>query len=429
VKKSGLRFNAVAAALLACFAAGTAQAMPVDIEFRSFSPSAALQQPSDDYAKKLKGITGTVIPGDEIRFTRQSPTRAIPTGNILNAVSLGKAHGGLDAAYIGGGDLNPTWGFLYNSGIPLGPTFDEYMGFLYGRSIGDPNNNDVPTFSGLQLMETVLQNRAVPGSRDFVVIPIGGHTEQGSGYFPKPVGDVPGYKGIGLKGLCQQNWTFRYLPPAENVLGRACDNLVASGEISAKNIKFIAAVPGGGSLLGGVAAGQLHAFEFASPWDDWSQVFQQTVKNPDGSISVNANPGTYGLRFAHFPGWHQQFLITYMLINKTVWNNMTEAQRTLVKSVGRDNVVSSYGDNLSVQGAFLKLILDVNKNDPKTRMVLVEWPQKDMERLREATIQFLNWRSQLRITKTRNAFISPCRYSWTYGYAYAIMLLAKGSCA
>src|SRR4051812_33347835 len=150
--------------------------MPVDIEFRSFSPSAALQQPSDDYAKKLKGITETVIPGDEIRFTRQNPTRAIPTGNILTAVSRGKANGGLDAAYISGGDLNPTWGFLYNSGVPFGPTFDEYMGFLYGRSIGDPNNNDVPTFSGLQLMETVLQNRAVPGSRDFVVIPIGGHT-------------------------------------------------------------------------------------------------------------------------------------------------------------------------------------------------------------------------------------------------------------
>jgi hypothetical protein len=390
VKK--LRLNAVTAALLACSAA-TAQAMPVEIEFRSFSPSAALQQPADDYSVKLKAITATAIPGDEVTFKRQNPTRAIPTGNILNAVSLGKANGGLDGAYISGGDLNPTWGFLYNSGVPFGPTFDEYMGFLFGRSIRDPNVENSPRlYSGLQLMEAILQQYP---DRKFVVVPVGGHTEQGSGYFPLPVGPVPGHNGIGLKGLCQQNWTFRYLPPAENVLGRACDNLVASGEIQAKNIKFIAAVPGGGSLLGGVAAGQLQAFEFASPWDDWSQVFQQTVRNPDGSITVNANPATYGLRYMHFAGWHQQWLLTYMIVNKTVWDNMTEAQRTLVRSVGRDNVLTSYGDNLAAQGEFLTKILNDKKDDgdPANDMVLSSWPKKDQRLLREATIQFLNERA------------------------------------
>jgi TRAP-type mannitol/chloroaromatic compound transport system substrate-binding protein len=382
VKKSHLGLKAIAAGLLACSAAATTQAMPVEIEFRSFSPSAALQQPADDYAAKLKAITETVIPGYEVTFRRQNPTRAIPTGNILNAVSLGKANGGLDAAYTSGGDLNPTWGFLYNSGVPFGPTFDEYMGFLYGRSITDENG----THSGLALMEAILQAHG----RNFVVIPVGGHTEQGSGYFKKPVGNVHGVHGIGLKGLCQEFWTFRYLPPAENVLDRACDNLVASGEIPVKNIKFIQAIPGGGSLNGAVKAGTIQAFEFASPWDDWSQVFL----NPDGTLSTD-NPGTLGLRFLHFPGWHQQYLITYMIVNKTLWDDMTDAQRTLLKSVGRDNVLTSYGDNLSVQGGFLAKILNANKNDanPGNDMVLTPWPKKDLELLREATIQFLNERA------------------------------------
>ena len=47
-----------------------------------------------------------------------------------------------------------------------------------------------------------------------------------------------------LAGLCQQNWTFRYLPPAQYVLDRACDNLVAGGVIPKKNIKFITALAG-----------------------------------------------------------------------------------------------------------------------------------------------------------------------------------------
>jgi hypothetical protein len=396
VKKSHFRLNAVTAALLACSAATTAQASSLEIGFRSFSPSAALQQPADDYAKKLKGITETVIPGDTVTFKRLgTPGNPLPalSGNVLDIVSRGgplagnpptgnAATNGLDAVYISGGDLNPAWGFLFNSGVPLGPTFDEYMGFLYGRSVTDANG----THSALALMESILEARG----KNFVVVPVGGHTEQGSGYFPKPIGNAPGQNGIGLKGLCQQNWTLRYLPPAENVLNVACDKMVAGGEIAVKNLKFIQAIPGGGSLNGALKAGTIQGFEFASPWDDWSQVFA----NPDGTPSVD-NPGTLGSRFMHFPGWQQQFLITHMVINKTVWNNMTEAQKTLIKSVARDNVVSSYGDNLSVQGQFLAKILNANKNDgnPNNDMVLTSWPKKDLELLRDATIQFLNDRA------------------------------------
>ena len=59
-----------------------------------------------------------------------------------------------------------------------------------------------------------------------------------------PVGNAGATPGIGLAGLCQQNWTFRYLPPAQYVLDRACDNLVTSGVIPKKNIKFITAIAG-----------------------------------------------------------------------------------------------------------------------------------------------------------------------------------------
>ena len=169
-------------------------------------------------------------------------------------------------------------------------------------------------------------------------------------------------------------------PPAQYVIERACDNLVASGAIPKKNIKFITALAGGGSLVKAVKDGEIQAFEFATPVDDLSTLFGL----PEG------NPGTVGTRYAHFPGWHQQFLITYMIVNKNVWKKLPPAQQTLFMSVARDHVISSYGENLRKQGEKLKEILTANKGEAGKELVLVQWPEKDLALLRDATIQILN---------------------------------------
>jgi TRAP-type mannitol/chloroaromatic compound transport system substrate-binding protein len=260
---------------------------------------------------------------------------------------------------------------MYNSCIPFGPTFDEFMGFLYGKSING-------TETGLEQLQRILDKNGT----NIVAVPIVGSSQQISGYFKLPIGNAGSTPGIGLAGMCQQNWTFRYLPPAQYVIERACDNLVARGVIQKKNIKFIQALAGGGSLVKAVADGQLQAFEFATPLDDVSQLFGL----PEG------NPGTVGNRYVHLPGWQQQFLITYMIINKNVWNKLSPAQQTLVKSVGRDHVLSSYGENLRQQGAKLQQILTANDGDKiaDNDLVLVQWPESDLMLLRDATIQFLN---------------------------------------
>lgn len=338
-----------------------------DIRYRSFSASAAIGPPAEAYAAKLQSVTLTVLgAGNDVRFVRLPGLPAIPTvfaGDIVNAVAAGEAGGGFDAAYISGSDLNKAWGFVFNSGVPFGPTFDEFTGFLYD--------------TGLNIVQTLLEKRNV------VAIPIVGSPEQLSGYFFEPIGDVHGHQGIGLEGLCQEPWTLRYLPPAENVLGIACDNLVAQHKIPAKNLKFIAAVPGGGSLVQGVMNGSIQGFEFATPVDDVSQLFN----TPD-------NPGTVGVRFVHAPGWHQQFLITWMLVNKSSWDHLTLAQQVLVRTVARDHVLSSYADSLRRQGPALDIILNANKQDkdPSNDLVLSRWPMHDQRLLRDATIKFLNAR-------------------------------------
>ncbi len=355
-------------------------ALAQDISFRSFSGWAAIGPPADQYAAKLLSISTTAL-GKEgrVNFTKYAPTPAVPKEfkNIVDAVSAGGplAGGtGFDAAYVSGGDLSPAWGFIYNSGVPFGPNFDEFMGFLYGKSVDDGAS------TGLDLLQQILDK----SGKNIVAFPIVASSQQGSGYFKLPVGNVGSKPGIGLAGLCQQNWTFRYLPPAQYVIDRACDNLVAGGVIPKKNIKFVQAISGNASLVKAVADGQLHAYEMATPLDDFTQLFGL----PEG------NPGTVGNRYMHFPGWHQPFLITYMIVNKKVWNKLSPAQQALAMSVARDHVVSSYGENLRQQGAKLKQILTANDPDtnPENDMVLVEWPQRDLALLGDATGQFLNAR-------------------------------------
>lgn len=374
----GATVVAGALSVAALLAAPAAEA--VEIAFRSFSSAAAIGPPADAYAAKLAGISLAVLGKDgQILFTKSTPTPAIPKEfkSILAAVAAGgplAGGAGFDAAYISGSDLDPAWGFIYNSGIPFGPRFDEFMGFLYGRTV------DEGAATGLDLLQQILDR----AGRNVVAIPVVGSSQQGSGYFMLPVGDTGATKGIGLSGLCQQSWTFRYLPPAQYVLDRACDSLVAAGTIPKKNIKFVQALAGGGSLVKAVADGQLQAYEFATPLDDVSQLFGL----PEG------NPGTTGNRFVHFPGWHQQFLVTYMIINKKAWGTLSPAQQTLVQSVARDHVLTSYGENLRQQGAKLKEILTANDGlaDEKKRLVLVAWPESDLNLLKDATIQVLNAR-------------------------------------
>ncbi|HZW35704.1 MAG TPA: hypothetical protein VFF01_02105, partial [Candidatus Deferrimicrobiaceae bacterium] len=288
-KRTMVRVGAAAVAFVSGILLAAPSSMALEITFRSFGNSAAIGPPADEYAVKLRTLSATVLgEAGQVKFTRYAPTPAIPNAfkNIVAAVEAGgplAGGAGFDAAYISGSDLNPAWGFIYNSGIPFGPTFDEFIGFLYGKSVDDGKA------TGLDQLQQLLGN----SGKNIVAVPIVGSPQQGSGYFMLPVGNAGSTPGIGLAGLCQQNWTFRYLPPAQYVLDRACDNLVSGGVIPKKNIKFVTALAGGGSLVKAVADGQLQAYEFATPLDDYSQLFGL----PEG------NPGTVGTRYLHFPGW------------------------------------------------------------------------------------------------------------------------------
>jgi hypothetical protein len=321
----------------------------------------------------------------------------------------------------------PSWGFAYNS-VPFGMRFEQMIGFLYDARIEGFNGN------GLALAQSILDRRG--GTQ--VVFPVVGSTMQGSGYFPKPLGKpdcVAGDaeclsqgSGIGLAGLCTSGWRIRYLAPPQDIVDRACDLLLKRGDIPAKTLTFYPPV-GGQSVLLPMQRGTIQGFEYVNPYDDFADFFPvkeatatAPLGNPDAgnldcspALAYPIEPGTkpncsqnigqIGARYAHHPSWHQPFLISWIHIDKTVWNSLNAAQQAAIVRAARDSLMESYNAAESIECTKLKAILDINKGidqrniDGSRRLVdgkpvsaamtMATWPDEALKVLLEATDGYL----------------------------------------
>lgn len=321
----------------------------------------------------------------------------------------------------------PTWGFIYNS-LPFGMRFEQMIGYLYDAKLEGFGGN------GLELAQSLLDSRG--GTQ--IVLPVVGSTMQGSGYFPKPVGKsdcaagdaecASHGNGIGLAGLCTSGWRIRYLAPPQDIVDRACDLLVKRGAISAKTLTFYPPV-GGQSVLLPMQRAAIQGFEYVNPYDDLVDFFpvkEATAARPLGdpdagdldcspalafpipagtASNCSQNIGQIGARYIHHPSWHQPFLISWMHIDKAVWNGLTDTQKAAIKRAAKDAVVESYGAAESVQCVKLKAMLDINKGisqrniDGSVRMAggkpvsaamtMARWPDDALKVLLEARDEYL----------------------------------------
>jgi hypothetical protein len=321
----------------------------------------------------------------------------------------------------------PSWGFVYNS-VPFGMRFEQMLGFLYDAKIDGFGGN------GLALAQSILDGRG--GTQ--IVLPVVGSTMQGSGYFPMPIGKpacnagdaecLSHGDGIGLAGLCRSGWRIRYLAPPQDIVDRACDLLVKRGVIPGKTLTFYPPV-GGQPVLLPMQRGTIQGFEFVTPYDDLVDFFPvkeasatAPLGNPDAG-ELNCSPalpfpippgtapnctqniGQIGARYAHHPAWHQPFLLSWMHIDKAVWNTLTDAQQAAIARAARDSVTESYNAAESVQCAKLKAMLDINKDIHQRKidgtprlmdgkpvsaaMTMAAWPDAALAVLREATDEHL----------------------------------------
>lgn len=360
-------------------------------------------------------------PGQRVIFQRDQGT-----GREVSALRAGIQFANKDAA-TKPAFSEPSWGFIYNS-VPFGMRFEQMLGFIYDAKIDGFGGN------GLALAQSMLDRRG--GTQ--IVLPVIGSTMQGSGYFPKPIGrpdcrpgdgECMGHgAGIDLAGLCQSGWRIRYLAPPQHILDRACDLLVKRAVIPAKTLAFYPAV-GGQSVLLPMQRRTIQGFEFVTPADDLVDFFPvkeasaaAPLGNPDaGSLdcspalafpippgttaNCSQNIGQIGARYAHYPAWHQPFLMSWMHIDKAVWSSLNAAQQAAIMRAARESAIESYNATESIQCARLKAMLDINEGihqrniDGTPRLVdgkpvsaamtMALWPDGALAVLREAADGYL----------------------------------------
>lgn len=374
------------------------------------------------FIQKVMDYTSALPSGQKVTFR---PDRS--TGRAVNALRAGVqfANQGAQPQPI---VSEPIWGPTYNS-VPFGMSFAQMLEFLYNAKLDGMGRN------GIALAQALLDQQG--GTQ--IIFPVVGSTMQGSGYFPRPIGKPLCHTGdtecqrhgdgIGLAGLCGSGWRIRYLSPPEDVLSGACDMLVKQGVIPAKTLTFYPAV-GGQSVLVPMQKGVIQGFEFITPVDDLIDFFpvkdptaSRPLGNPDagnldcGSAAAfpmpadakstcSQNIGQMGSRYAHYPGWHQPFLISWMHVDKTVWNGLTAEQRAAILRAARESVAESYQATESIACRKLKDMLDVNdginqrNRDGTVRLVdgkpvsaritMTPWPEEALKVLRIATTAYLS---------------------------------------
>ncbi|MGE4064159.1 MAG: hypothetical protein AB7E79_12400 [Rhodospirillaceae bacterium] len=358
--------------------------------------------------------------GQQVLF---KPDQTVNRGvNALRAgIQFGKNDPGAKPVFN-----DPSWGFIYNS-VPFGITFDQMVAFLFTAKTDAAGRN------GTQLAQMVLDSRG--GTQ--VAIPVIGSTAQNSGFFPKPMGPaaceagdaecLAQKDGIGLAGLCTSGWRIRYLSPPQDVLDRACDILRERGVITQKTLTYYPAV-GGQPVLLPMQTATIQGFEYINPSDDFFDFFpikeptrQRPLGNPDAGdldctpavafpvpagtkSTCTQNIGQLGARYAHTPAWHQPSLVSWMHIDKSIWNGLSEGQRAAVQRAARESVTESYKASESIQCEALGKMLEINKGIAQrnhdgtlrlvggkpvsAKMTLAVWPDADLQVLKQATDDF-----------------------------------------
>jgi TRAP-type mannitol/chloroaromatic compound transport system substrate-binding protein len=92
----------------------------------------------------------------------------------------------------------------------------------------------------------------------------------------------------------------------------------------------------GGEIFPALEKNAIDATEFSMPAIDQRLGFHKVVK------------------YNYFPGWHQQATTCELLINKDVWNAMSDHQKMCLEVIARASVADSFAHTEAIQGKVIR---------------------------------------------------------------------------
>jgi TRAP-type mannitol/chloroaromatic compound transport system substrate-binding protein len=290
------------------------------------------------YSTALPGLGSTIVwmadrvaslSGGTVKMKIYEPGKLVAPFEILGAVSSGKINAGYATAGYWAGKIPAAPLF---SAVPFGPEAGEYMAWLYYGN-------------GMKLYQEMYDQAGFKVK----VIPCGIIAPETSGWFTKEIKRVGDLKGLRMRFF--------------GLGGKVMEKLGVSTSL----------LPGG-EIFPALEKKALDATEFSMPAIDRRLGFYKIAK------------------YNYFPGWHQQASVFELLINKKVWNSMSEQQRTVVEILAKASMADSFARGEAIQAAAMRE--NVEKNGVKN----VYWSEEMLQTFRKA------WKEVAREEASKDAF-------------------------
>jgi TRAP-type mannitol/chloroaromatic compound transport system substrate-binding protein len=219
------------------------------------------------------------------------PGKLVAPFEILDSVSANKVNAGYSISGYWEGKLP---GASIFSTVPFGPEAGEFLAWMwYGN--------------GRKLYQKMYDEAGF----NVHVIPCGIIAPETSGWFAAPIKSVDDLKGMKMRFY--------------GLGGKAMQKLGVS----------VSLLPGG-EIFPALEKKAIDATEFSMPAIDARLGFYKVVKNN------------------YFPGWHQQATLFELLINKDVWNGLSESQKMIIEVICQAATADSFAYTEAIQGEVIK---------------------------------------------------------------------------
>ena len=210
------------------------------------------------------------LSGKSIKMKMYEPNKLVSPKEILDAVSTGKVQAGFATAGNWGGKIPAARLF---SAIPFGPEAPEYLAwFYYGN--GNKLHQDLYDANNLNVKVQIC----------------GMLPPETSGWFTKEINSAEDLKGLKMR-------------------------FFGLGALVMEKLGVSTVGLPGGEIFPALEKGVIDATEFSMP-------------------VVDKRIGLHKLlKYNYFPGWHQQATMMELIINKGVWNKMSDHQKSVIDHV------------------------------------------------------------------------------------------------
>ena len=252
------------------------------------------------FATVLPGLGTTItyvadrietMSGGTLRMKVYEPGKLVAPFEILDAVSKGKINAGYSTAGYWAGKI-PASPFF--TAVPFGPEAGEYLAWLwYGN--------------GMKLYQEMYDSHGY----NVKVLVLGIIAPETSGWFKVPVKGASDLNGLRIRFF--------------GLGGQAMEKLGASVNL----------LPGG-EIFPALEKKAIEATEFSMPAIDERLGFYKIAK------------------YNYFPGWHQQATVFELLINKGVWNSMSDRQKVVIEELCKAATADAFAMTEAIQPAVMK---------------------------------------------------------------------------